>query len=119
MTLMAISLSPHHSISKIDSHMTKRVHLSCEKGKMPFSEFDFRYPKTPGKEAWLDTLNWTPLLDSIQKAYHSQQGTQPCSHLPAHGQNWALLHFRNVSPGRYLGPPLNPNMIAVYTSRTT
>lgn len=119
MTLITISLSPHHSINKTDSHITKRVHLSCEKGKMPSSAFYFRYPKTQGEEAWLDTLNWTPLLDSIHKAHHSQQGTEPCSHLAAYGQNWAVLHSKTMSPGHFLGPPLNPNMIAAYTSMTT
>lgn len=88
MTLTVISLSPHHSINKIDSHITERVHLSCEKGKMPYSAFYFRYPKTQGILAWYSELD-TPTR------FYSQTTSLSAGHptLFPPGSIWRELGF--------------------------
>lgn len=99
------SLSPHHSINKVDPCTTNRVRISCEKRKKPRSASSFRYSQTEKeKRAGSVLLTGSPSpLDSPHKSQGSQQGTEPFSHLAAFGQNWALLHPRDMSSGCHLG----------------
>lgn len=109
MASMTTSLSPHHSINKVDPCTTNRVLISCEKRKKPCSASSFRYSQTE-KEKRAGSVLLTgclppppPLSDSPHKSQCSQQGTEPFSHLAAFGQKWALLHPRDMSSGCHLG----------------
>lgn len=124
MASMTTSLSPHHSINKVDPCTTNRVLISCEKRKKPCSASSFRYSQTE-KEKRAGSVLLTGCLPPppASVGFPPQITMLSAGHgtLFPPGSIWTEVGSTS-SQGHVLGmpswPPLNLNMIAAYTSST-